>query len=70
MAPVPFRIVQTDKLVVIDLRGTSDLWRQVHLDGREFGDNLNPSWMGYSKGRWEGDALVVETRGLNGRIKK
>ena len=38
-----------------------------HLDGRELADDLNPSWMGYSKGRWEGDALVVETRGLNGK---
>ena len=27
----------------------------------------NPSWLGFSKGRWEGDELVVETRGLNGR---
>jgi len=66
MAPVPFRIVQTDKLVVI-VYEAFNLWRQVHLDGRDWADDLNPSWMGYSKGRWEGDALVVETRGLNGK---
>ena len=66
MAPVPFRIVQTDKLVVL-VYEAFNLWRQVHLDGRELADDLNPSWMGYSKGRWEGDALVVETRGLNGK---
>jgi hypothetical protein len=65
-APVPFRIVQTEKLVVL-VYEAFNLWRQVHLDSREFGDDLNPSWMGYSKGRWEGDTLVVETRGLNGK---
>ena len=65
-APVPFRIVQTEKLVVL-VYEAFNLWRQVHLDNREFGDDLNPSWMGYSKGRWEGDTLVVETRGLNGK---
>ena len=65
-APVPFRIVQNDTLVVI-IYEAFNLWRQVHLDGRDFGDDLNPSWMGFSKGRWEGDTLVVETRGLNGR---
>src|SRR5438094_374488 len=26
--------------------------------------DLAPSWLGYSVGRWEGDALVVETIGL------
>jgi len=66
MAPVPFRIVQTDKVVVI-VYEAFNLWRQVHLDGRDWADDLNPSWMGYSKGRWDGDALVVETRGLNGK---
>jgi hypothetical protein len=66
MAPVPFRIVQTDKLVVL-VYEAFNLWRQVHLDGREWAEDLNPSWMGYSKGHWEGDALVVETRGLNGK---
>jgi hypothetical protein len=65
-APVPFRIVQTDKLVVI-VYEAFNLWRQVHLDGRDWADDLNPSWMGFSKGRWEGDTLVVETRGLNGK---
>ena len=65
-APVPFKIVQTEKLVVL-VYEAFNLWRQVHLDGREFGDDLNPSWLGYSKGRWEGDDLVVDTRGLNGK---
>ena len=63
---MPFKIVQTDTLVVL-VYEAFNLWRQVHLDGREFADDLNPSWMGYSKGRWEGDTLVVETRGLNGK---
>jgi hypothetical protein len=66
MAPVPFRIVQTDKLVVL-VYEAFNLWRQVHLDGRDFAEDLNPSWLGWSKGRWEGDTLVVETRGLNGK---
>lgn len=65
-APVPFKIVQSDKLVVL-VYEAFNLWRQVFLDDREFGDDLNPSWLGYSKGRWEGDTLVVETRGLNGK---
>ena len=65
-APVPFRIVQTEKLVVL-VYEAFNLWRQVFLDGRDWADDLNPSWMGFSKGRWEGDELVVETRGLNGK---
>ena len=65
-APVPFSIVQQEKLVVL-VYEAFNLWRQVFLDCREFGADLNPSWMGYSKGRWEGNELVVETRGLNGK---
>ncbi len=66
MAPVPFKIVQTEKLVVL-VYEAFNLWRQVHLDGREFAEDLNPSWLGFSLGHWEGDTLVVETRGINGK---
>ena len=29
------------------------------------GDDPQPSWLGYSVGKWEGDWLVVDTVGLN-----
>lgn len=29
--------------------------------------NLEPSWLGHSAGRWEGDTLVVDTVGFNDR---
>jgi len=66
-APVPFKIVQTPKLVLI-VYEAFNLWRQVHLDGRELVKDPNPTWLGYSTGRWEGDTLIVETTGLNGKI--
>ena len=39
-------------------------YRQVFMDGRGHppADELQPSWQGHSTGRWEGDALVVDTR--------
>ena len=36
-------------------------------DGREFGADLNPAWLGHSIGRWDGDDLVIDTRGFNGK---
>ena len=41
------------------------LIRQVYTDGREHRTDLAPSWMGDSIGRWEGDALVIETVNFN-----
>ena len=40
--------------------------RRIYMDGRTFPtwDELEPSFTGYSIGRWEDDTLVVETRGL------
>jgi hypothetical protein len=65
-APVPFRIVQTPDLIVL-VYEAFNLWRLVHLDGRTPVKDPSPTWLGYSTGRWEEGALVVQTTGLNGR---
>jgi hypothetical protein len=59
------KILQTPMEVAIMYEG--DPTRQIFLDGRELPHDPNPSWMGYSTGRWEGDTLVVETAGYNDR---
>jgi hypothetical protein len=60
------KVVQTPRVAVM-LYEELNLFRQVHLDGRELPNDPNPSWQGYSVGRWEGDVLVVETIGFNDR---
>ena len=42
-------------------------FRQIFTDGRKLPGDLQPSWLGSSVGRWDGDTLVVETAGLNSR---
>jgi hypothetical protein len=39
-------------------------YRQIFTDGRPLPADPNPSWNGYSTGRWDGDTLVVQTIGL------
>jgi hypothetical protein len=63
MAPVKF--IQTKNVLVILYEEAPP--RQVFLDGRPLPKDPNPTWMGYSVGRWEGDTLVVETAGYNDR---
>jgi hypothetical protein len=40
-------------------------YRQVFTDGRDLPADPNPTWLGYSVGRWEGDTFVVKTSGFN-----
>ena len=65
-APAPWKIVQAPGSIVI-VYEAFNLWRQIFLDGRELVPDANPTWMGYSTGRWDGDTLVVDTRGFNGK---
>jgi hypothetical protein len=65
VATNPQKIVQTPTLVVILIENLTS--RQIFLDGRDLPVNPNPDFMGYSVGRWEGDTLVVTTRGYNDR---
>ncbi len=59
----PRKIVQTPGLLII-LNERDFSYRQVFTDGRPLPTDPNPSWYGYSSGRWEGDTLIVETNGL------
>jgi hypothetical protein len=69
LAPAPWRVVQTPGIVFF-VHEAFNLWWQAFLDGREFLDNpdIQPTWHGYSTAKWEGDTLVVDSRGFNGRV--
>ena len=60
----PFKIMQVPGMVVILYEAVhviaADLYRRPELP-----KDPNPAWFGYSVGRWEGDAFVVETAGFN-----
>jgi len=60
-----FRIVQTPTLIVFAFG--DGMHREIFLDGRSLEEDPNPTWMGYSVGRWEGDVLVVESNGYTDR---
>jgi hypothetical protein len=62
--PYPFKILTTPGIVVI-LYEAVHAYRQIFTDGRPLPKDPNPNWMGYSVGRWEDDAFVVESAGFN-----
>ena len=58
------RIVQTPQMIAFLFEGYNH-YRQIYMDGRPLPTPTQPSYMGYSVGRWEGDTLVIDTNGLN-----
>ncbi|HLK51329.1 MAG TPA: carboxypeptidase-like regulatory domain-containing protein [Bryobacteraceae bacterium] len=66
-SPNPFKIIQTSTFIMILAEYNVGAFRQIFLDGRKHPKDLNPTWMGHSIGRWEGDTLVADTVGFNDR---
>ena len=62
--PYPFQILQgTDTiLIAYEFSGTT---RTIFMS--DVGDSPEPTWMGWSRGHWEGDTLVVDVTDLNDR---
>jgi len=67
VSPFLYKIIQTSTVIAILWEGNVPGIVQIFLDGRAHPKNLDPSWMGHSVGRWEGDTLVVDTTGFNDR---
>lgn len=65
--PDGLKVVHTPDLLLF-LYESRTIYRQVFTDGRPLPSrDVQPTWMGYSIGRWDGDTLVVDTIGSNGK---
>jgi hypothetical protein len=62
--PNPFEMVQIPGRIFMFFE-EFHLWRTIWTDGRALPKNPDPSYLGYSVGKWEGDTLVVDTIGFN-----
>ena len=63
LLPTMKKIVQTPGLMIV-MNEYNTNYRQIFLDGRSLPADPQPTWNGYSTGRWEGDTLVVESNGF------
>jgi hypothetical protein len=62
----PFQIFQTPEHVALTFEW-SQVYRLLYTAGQPTKHEGIESWMGNSRGRWEGDVLVVEVTGFNDR---
>ena len=65
--PYPYKIVQQVPDMMLILYEGFTTYRQIFTDGRALPKDPQPSWLGYSVGKWDGDTFVVETIGVNER---
>ena len=62
---------QPDRKRIFVLSGGGNRnWRLIYLDGRANpqSEDVSPTYFGYSSGKWDGDALVIDTIGFNERF--
>ena len=61
----PFEFIQRPNRIIIHYEA-DHTFRQVWMDGREHPEDVGQLWLGHSRGRWDGDTLVIDTIGFNG----
>jgi hypothetical protein len=64
LQPFPFQMVQTPKEILMIFEYDHTV-RQIFMDGRAHPEDITPTYMGNSIGKWDGDTLVVDTVGFN-----
>jgi hypothetical protein len=61
----PFRIIATPTVTAILYElDNGQTFRQVFTDGRSLPRVIEPTWLGYSVGTWDGDVFVVDSTGF------
>jgi len=68
ITPYPFQIVHTPTLIVMIYEYPNAV-RFVPMDGRPQAVEPDPTWMGTSVGRWDGDTLVIDAIGFNDKTE-
>jgi hypothetical protein len=62
--PYPFQIIQAPTSITIFYE-YPNTFRIIPTDGRPHPADLDPTWMGNSVAKWDGDTLVVDSIGFN-----
>jgi hypothetical protein len=63
------KVAQSPRLIII-MNDVDGAYRQIYTDGRVLPKQVaQPSWLGYSVGKWERDTLVVDTAGFNDKTR-
>ena len=62
--PQPTEFIQTPTRTV-EFFEREHAYREIYTDGRAHPADLDPTWMGDSIGKWEGDTFVVDSVGFN-----
>ena len=65
--PNPFEIIQIPSRLLMFFE-LGHVWRTVWTDGRPLPKDPDPSYLGYSVGKWEGDTFIVDTIGFNDKL--
>jgi hypothetical protein len=68
ITPYPFQIIHLPKMIVMIYEYPNAV-RFIPIDGRPNEVDPDPTWMGSSVGRWEGDVLVVDAIGFNDKTE-